>query len=63
MREAYRLQKNELAGKLGDSGKSLNLFFIYTGNEMPEYKIINEKTEAALKRINKLIDEEDNATA
>ena len=61
MREAYRLNKEGLKEKLSNKGHSLSLFYIYTGNEMPDYKMIFEKTEAALKRINKLIDEEDNA--
>ncbi|MBI5858974.1 MAG: ribonuclease P protein component [Sphingobacteriales bacterium] len=38
IKEAYRLQKISLQQKLKEQKKSLNLFFIYTGKEMPEYK-------------------------
>ena len=57
MREAYRLQKNELQLKLSSNKKSLHLFIIFTGREVPQYDVIFEKTGAVLKRIIKLIDE------
>ena len=57
MREAYRLQKNELQFQLSSANKSVHLFFIYTGKEIPEYKLIFEKTGNILKRIIKLVDE------
>ena len=45
MREAYRLQKNELQVRLKQKQKQLAVFFIYTGNELPEYDLIFKKTE------------------
>ena len=57
MREAYRLQKNDLQFQLSSINKSVHLFFIYTGKEIPEYKLIFEKTGTVLKRIVKLMDE------
>ena len=57
MREAYRLQKNDLQHLLSSSNKSVHLFFIYTGKEIPQYDLIFEKTGSVLKRIIKLIDE------
>ncbi|MCY7292340.1 MAG: ribonuclease P protein component [Ferruginibacter sp.] len=57
MREAYRLQKNDLQCQLAATNKTVHLFFIYTGKEIPEYKLIFEKTGNVLKRIVKLMDE------
>ncbi len=57
MREAYRLQKNDLQHQLSLENKSVHLFFIYTGKEIPEYNLIFEKTGNVLKRIIKMVDE------
>jgi ribonuclease P protein component len=57
MREGYRLQKNELATKLAPGRQQLAVFFIYVGNELPEYKIVFEKTGAVIKRLVKIINE------
>ena len=57
MRESYRLQKQVLSEQTILREKSLNIFFIYTGKELPEYLLIFEKTGAALKRLVKLIHE------
>lgn len=57
MREAYRLQKNDLQFSLSESNKGLHLFFIYTGKEVPQYNLIFDKTGIVLKRIIKLADE------
>ena len=58
MREAYRLQKNELGKELKEKNKYMALFLIYAGNDLPEYDIIYEKVGDALKRLNKLINED-----
>jgi ribonuclease P protein component len=55
MRESYRLQKNNLLNELQETRKSLAVFFIYTGNELPEYKDVFEKTGSALQRLEKII--------
>ena len=57
IREAYRLQKNELTGVLKFHEKFLIVFFIYTGNEIPEYVDVYEKMQSALIRLNKIVDE------
>ncbi len=57
IREAYRLQKNDLAFQLSSTNKALHLFFIFTGKEVPTYDLIFEKTGIVLKRIIKLINE------
>ena len=35
-RECYRLQKNALQQMLKESGQHANVFFIYTGKEIPD---------------------------
>ncbi len=57
IKEAYRLQKNNLQDALHLKNKSVHLFFIYTGKDVPTYEFIFEKTSNVLKRIIKLIDE------
>lgn len=57
MREAYRLQKNNLDKALKIKEKFIVVFFIYTGNELPSYKDVEEKMQSALKRLNKIVDE------
>lgn len=57
IREAYRLQKNELKNKLQEKRVTLNLFFIFTAKELPTYELIVEKTGAALQKLIKLANE------
>jgi ribonuclease P protein component len=57
MREAYRLQKNDLYNQLEQDNKQLAVFFIYIGNELPVYDFIFEKTGNVLKRLIKITDE------
>jgi ribonuclease P protein component len=38
VREAYRLQKNTLQQKVKEKKGQFNIFIIYTGKNMPEYK-------------------------
>lgn len=57
IREAYRLQKNNLFTHLEKEGKSLYIFIIYTGKELPAYDLVYEKTGIILKRLIKIIDE------
>ena len=51
MREAYRLQKNELQETLSAGNKNVSLFFIYTGKELPDQTTINEKVSYVLKTV------------
>ena len=58
MREAYRLQKNDLQNSLQQSGKQAVVFILYVGNEIPEQKIVMEKINAVLRKLQKLANEE-----
>lgn len=57
MREAYRLQKASLSDALKIRGRFMAVFFIYSGNEISEYKDVSVKMLSALKRLNKIVDE------
>ena len=57
MRESYRLQKNEFDLKLQSTKKNWTVFFIYTGNEVPDYDLIFSKMTKALKQLQKISDE------
>jgi ribonuclease P protein component len=57
MREAYRLQKNDLQNLLQQHQKQLTVFIIYVGNELPEYDLVFEKTTHVLNRLIKISNE------
>lgn len=57
MREAYRLQKNDLQSLLTQQQKQLAVFIIYVGNELPEYDLIFDKTTHLLNRLIKITNE------
>jgi ribonuclease P protein component len=57
IREAYRLQKNDLQEYLKQEQKQLAVFIIYVGNELPEYDLIFEKTTHVLNRLIKISNE------
>jgi len=57
MREAYRLQKKELGDQLKKQQKHLSVFFIYSGNELPEYQLVFDKMGSALMRLIKIVHE------
>jgi len=57
MRETYRLQKNALAASLEQQQKRMAIFFIYLGNELPEYQSLFDRTGAVLKRLIKIANE------
>ena len=57
MREAWRLQKNILEEQIKSTNKSVAVFIIYTGNGLPEYNLIFEKTTALIKRLLKICNE------
>jgi len=56
MRESYRLQKNNLKISLEKNHKSLAVFFIYTGNELPKYEDVFDKIGGALKNLEKIFE-------
>lgn len=55
IRESLRLQKNELENSLITNNKQLSLFLIYTGNELPDYKVIFDNCAVILKKLTKTI--------
>ena len=57
VREAWRLQKNDLSEKIKTTQKQLNVFFIYTGKELPDFTTVKEKVAVALKKLADKIDE------
>ena len=50
-REAYRLQKQALYDHLVENGRSLAVFFMYTGKELPDYGTVTEKIGGALQKL------------
>ena len=58
MREAYRLQKNDLQDDIENSGHQLAVFLIYVGKEIPDYLLIKEKMKGTLNRLQKLVHDE-----
>jgi ribonuclease P protein component len=56
-REAYRLQKEELAASINNSKQELILFFIYTGKELPAFTIVKEKVAIILNKLKTIVDE------
>ena len=57
MREAWRLQKNELQLSPLLAHQSLKVFLIFTGKELPEYAMIHQKVTAVITRLIKLAGE------
>ncbi len=57
-KEAYRLQKNELEILLIASNQKLAVFFIYTGREIPDHAMVNEKMAALLQRLSNTLHEQ-----
>ena len=55
MREAYRLQKNDLQLKLQEEQKPLRIFILYIGKELPDYQICFKKFTAILNRLGNII--------
>ena len=56
-REAWRLQRNELKDLVRTQGKQVNVFFIYTGKELPDFKTIKDKVAVALRKLAGKLDE------
>ena len=56
-REAWRLQKNKLNEQLKTKQKHLNVFFIYTGKELPDFTTVKDKVAVALKKLADKINE------
>ena len=50
-REAYRLQKQPLLDALTEKGRSLALFLIYTGKELPDHAMVKAKIGVLLQKL------------
>ena len=50
-REAWRLQRNELKALIKTQSRQLNVFFIYTGKELPDFTTVKDKVAVALKKL------------
>ncbi|WP_301930557.1 ribonuclease P protein component [Ferruginibacter sp.] len=61
MKEAYRLQKNNLQLQVEQSDKQLVIFLMYVGKEIPEYSLITEKIKTVLSRLQKMVHEDSTA--
>ena len=57
LREAYRLQKNDLEKSILAKACRLSIFLIYTGKELPTYSEIYNACGSILQRINKIVHE------
>lgn len=55
MKEAYRLQKNELLQTITAKEIKLDIFFIYIGKEVPDYVVISEKIKLAIHKLQQLV--------
>ena len=51
IREAYRLQKQELQQMIQEKELQLTMFFIFTGKAVPDFEIIKEKMKLALDKL------------
>jgi ribonuclease P protein component len=60
IREAYRLQKNDLTETLKQKGQKGFLFFMYTDKTIPSFSIIKEAMNKALKRLEKMAQTNEN---
>jgi ribonuclease P protein component len=58
MKEAYRLQKNNLQQQVEQSDKQLVIFLMYVGKDIPEYELITEKIKIVLSRLQKMVHED-----
>lgn len=56
MREAYRLQKNALYQIVEANNLRLNMFFIYTARELPDYQVVYNRMSVALQKISTAIE-------
>ena len=57
MREAWRLQKNDLYEQLQQNNQHLSVFIIYIGKELPKYELIYQKMGNAIQRLYAIINE------
>ena len=51
IRESYRLQKPNFNDTIKASKQQLNVFIVYTGKELPDYKLVCDRVAIALQKI------------
>ena len=56
IRESYRLQKPIFSNTIKANNQQLNVFIVYAGNELPDYKLIYDKVAIALRKISVAIE-------
>ena len=61
MREAWRLQKNDLQNEAVSKNLQLSVFLLYVGKDIPNYTLMTEKAVVILKRLKKMVHEETTA--
>jgi ribonuclease P protein component len=57
LREAYRLQKNDLKQLTIEKGLTAHVFFMYNGKEMTDFQVISESMKKCLLRLQKIANE------
>ena len=55
LREAYRLQQRPLNNYIAQTETSLSIFLLYTGKDLPEYTLLYENVEVALRKLLKAL--------
>lgn len=60
IREAYRLQKNDLIEALKQKHQKGFLFFICTDKTVPSFSVIKEAMNKSLKRLKKIVESNEN---
>ncbi len=56
LKEAYRLQKNEITNHPSLVKNGLHIFIIYTNKEIPSYSFVAEKLHLVLQKLTKQLD-------
>ena len=56
IRESYRLHKPSFSDMVKANNHRLDMFFIYTGKEFPDYKFVYDKVAIALQKISRDIE-------
>ncbi len=55
LRECYRLNKLSLHERIQQSNKPIAVFFLYTGKELPEYALLDEKMKVVITKLESLL--------
>ena len=58
IREAYRLQKQEVQQLLEQKQKGIALFLVFTGKELPDYNYLFEKVKLLLEKLTTIVHEQ-----